>query len=420
LNRVCSIFSQLLQFFPRLEFAQAVRETRAERHARGFTCWGQFVAMLFCQVARACSLREICGGLATCEGKLRHLGVPQAPNKSTLAYANEHRPWQLYEKVFGILYARCQQAGPRRRFRFRNRLLSIDGTLIDLCASMFDWAHFQRTKGAAKLHLVLDHDGHLPCYAVITEGKASEVKIARQWQFAPGTILVFDRGYVDYTWYQRLTNEGVFFVTRLRHDAHYRVLESSPVPKHRHILKDEIISLGSQRYRQTARFRRIEVWVEERQEILVLLSNHLRFGPSTIAEIYRQRWQIEVFFRCLKQNLRIKTFVGTSANALRIQIWTALIAMLLLKYLQLRARYGWSLSNLVALLRQQLFVYRDLQAWLDQPFQPPPALAGLHDGQLPLEFSVAVLDSTGQPESPNAPSTPTSPIFSIPARATSV
>ncbi len=222
MNRVCSIFSQLLQFFPRLEFEQAVRETRAERHARGFTCWGQFVAMLFCQLGQARSLREICGGLASCEGKLKHLGVPQAPNKSTLAYANEHRPWQLYQKVFGILFGRCQQAaGTGHRFRFRNPLLSIDGTLIDLCVTMFDWAQYQQGKGAAKLHLVLDHDGYLPRTAVITEGKASEVKIARDLQFAPGTILVFDRGYVDYQWYQRLTSGGVFFVTRLRHDAHY-------------------------------------------------------------------------------------------------------------------------------------------------------------------------------------------------------
>jgi hypothetical protein len=387
MNRVCSIFSQLLQFFPRLEFEGIVRETRAERHARGFTCWGQFIAMLFCQVGRAGSLREICGGLASCEGKLRHLGVPQAPKKSTLAYANEHRPWQLYQKVFDLLFARCQhQAGTRHRFRFRNPLLSIDGTIIDLCATMFDWAQYQQAKGAAKLHLVLDHEGHLPCYAVLTEGKASEVKIARALRFAPGTILVFDRGYVDYQWYQQLTDDGVFFVTRLRHDAHYRVLEQHPVPKNRHILKDEIISLGSHHYRQQARLRRIEVWVEERKEVLVLLSNHLDFGPTTLAQIYRERWQIEVFFRYLKQNLRLKTFVGTSANALHIQIWTALIAMLLLKYLQLRARFGWSLSNLVALLRQQLFVYRDLQAWLDEPYHAPPALAGLHDAQLPLQF----------------------------------
>jgi hypothetical protein len=373
-----------------LEFEQTVRETRAERHARRFTCWGQFVAMLFCQLGQARSLREICGGLASCEGKLKHLGVPQAPNKSTLAYANEHRPWQLYEKVFRVLFSRCQQAaGAQRRFRFRNPLLSVDGTLIDLCASMFDWAHYQQAKGAAKLHLVLDHDGYLPRFAVITEGKAAELKIAREFTFAPGTIVVFDRGYVDYQWYQRLTDEGVFFVTRMRRDAHYRVLARRPVPRNRHIRKDEIIQLGSPHYRQTAPLRRVEVWDEERQEIVVLLTNHLGFGTTTIAQIYKERWQIEVFFRCLKQNLRIKTFVGTSANALHIQIWTALIAMLLLRYLQLRARFGWSLSNLVALLRQQLFVYRDLQAWLDHPFQAPPALQGLHDSQLALHFALS-------------------------------
>jgi hypothetical protein len=390
LNRVCSIFSQLLQFFPRLEFEQAVRETRAERHARGFTCWGQFVAMLFCQLGQARSLREICGGLAGCEGKLKHLGIPHAPNKSTLAYANEHRPWQLYQRVFHVLFARCQQAARgRRSFRFRNPLMSIDGTIIELCATMFDWAKYQQGKGAAKLHLVLDHDGYLPRFAVLTEGKASEIKIAREFNFSPGTIVVFDRGYVDYQWYQRLTEDGVFFVTRMRHDANYRVLEQRPVPENRNIHKDEIIQLGSPHYRQVSRLRRIEVWSEQHQQVLVLLTNHLAFGPTTIAQIYRERWQIEVFFRHLKQNLRIKTFVGTSANALHIQIWTALIAMLLLKYLQLRASFGWSLSNLVALLRQQLFVYRDLQTWLDEPFQAPPALAGLHDGQLALEFSPA-------------------------------
>jgi len=387
MNRVCSIFSQLLQLFPRLEFQQAVQETNAERHARGFTCWGQFVAMLFCQVSQAHTLGEICGGLAASEGKLKHLGVPQAPNKSTLSYANQHRPWQLYQKVFEKLFSRCQHlAGAHRRFRFRNPLMSIDGTLIELCSSMYDWARYQRAKGAAKLHLVLDHDGYLPRFAVITEGKASEVKVAREFHFEPGTIVVFDRGYVDYKWYQRLTGEGVFFVTRLRHDAHYQVIESRPIPHNRNIRKDEVMELGSHWYKQKARYRRIEVWVEQRQEIMVLVTNHLGFGSTTIAQIYQERWQIEVFFRYLKQNLRIKTFVGTSANALLIQIWTALIAMLLLKYLQLRSSFGWSLSNLTALLRQQLFVYRDLHHWLDHPFQAPPALAGVHDGQLILEF----------------------------------
>jgi hypothetical protein len=375
MNKTCSIFSQMLQFFSRIEFQKAVSKHKAERHARGFTCWGQFIAMLFCQVGQAHSLREICGGLASCEGKLKHLGVPKAPKRSTLAYANEHRPWQLYQEVFNHLYQRCRLAAdPRRKFRFRNPLVSIDATLIDLCASVFDWAKYRQAKGAAKLHLVLDHNGCLPRYAVISEGKVPEVIIAREIEFEPGTILVMDMGYIDYRWYQKLTDNGVFFVTRVRHDAHCEVVEDQEVPQNRNVLKDQIIRLGSHWYRQKSLLRRIEIQVPEWDRNIVLLTNNLDFGSTTISNIYRDRWEIEKFFRDLKKNLRIKTFVGTSANALKIQIWTALIAILLMKYLQLKSSFGWSLSNLVAMIRQQLFIYRDLWTWLNNPFDPPPAL----------------------------------------------
>lgn len=375
MNRFSSIFSQMLQFFSRIEFERAVAKHKAERHARGFTCWGQFVAMLFCQLGQAQSLREICGGLASCEGKLKHLGVPTAPKRSTLAYANQHRPWELFQEVFGHLYLLCQTAaGPKKRFRFRNPLVSIDATLIDVCLSVFDWASYRRTKGAAKLHLVLDHNGYMPQFAVITEGKTPEVVVARTLHFEPGTIVVMDMGYIDYDWYQKLTNNGVFFVTRMRHDAHYKVVEDQEIPAKRNIVKDQIIRLGSHWHRQESLFRRIEVEVPEWDRKLVLLTNNLAFGSTTISRIYRERWEIECFFRSLKQTLRIRSFVGTSANALKAQIWTALIAMLVLKFLQLRSTFGWSLSNLVAMLRQQLFVYRDLWSWLNRPFEPPPAL----------------------------------------------
>jgi hypothetical protein len=385
MNRVCSIFSQLLQFFPRLEFEALVKKHRAQRHARGFTCWGQFIAMLFCQLGPAHSLREICGGLAACEGKLRHLGLSASPPRSTLAYANAHRPWQLYQSVFEQLYQRCaSRVHPPRRFRFRYRLLTLDATMIDLCASLFDWAAYKRTKGAVKLHLLLDHQGYLPQFLVITPGKRQEIEVARRLHFQPGTILIMDRAYVDYAWFERLTRQGVFFVTRLRCDAHYRVLQKRRLPQRGAIRADQVIRLGSRWYRQRSPLRRIVVQVPDQDQPLVLLTNHLGLGSTTVARIYKERWQVEVFFRALKQNLRIKTFVGTSANALKIQIWTALIALLLLKYLQLLATYGWSLSNLVALLRQQLFVYRDLFTWLHQPFEPPPGLEPPSAVQLPL------------------------------------
>lgn len=390
--RVSSIFSQMLQLFPRHEFERAVVEHRAERHARGFTCWGQFVAMLFCHLGRAQSLREICGGLAASEGKLRHLGLPDAPKRSTLAYANEHRPWQLYQSVFYQLLDRCRERAGPHGFRFKNKLLSLDATLIELCASVFDWAQYRRTKGAVKLHLLLDHQGLLPSYAVVTEGRVHESRVARTLRFEPGTIVVFDRGFTDYDWFASLDADGVFFVTRLKDNADYGVVERRPVPQRGPVQRDEIIFLYKLA-RQGGRdlfLRRIEVWDEVHQRTLVFLTNHRGLAASTIAAIYRQRWQIELFFKALKQNLRIQTFVGTSSNALHIQLWTALIALLLLKYLQLRARFSWSLSHLAALLRQQLFVYRDLFSWIDQPFQPPPLLAAAE--QIAL-FSSSNLDS---------------------------
>jgi hypothetical protein len=366
----------MLQLISRTGFDAAVRKHKAERHARGFSSWGQFVAMLFCQLSAAKSLREICGGLAASEGKLRHLGLPQAPPRSTLAYANEHRPWQLYEDVFHQLLIQCQAvvrtSGDRRKFRFKHKLLSLDATVIDLCASVFDWARFRRTKGAVKLHLLLDHDGFLPCYAVITEGKQHEVRIARQWSYEPGTLLVMDRGYNDYTWFAELTRQGVHFVTRMKDNADYIVVEDRKLPHRRGLLRDQVVCFYQQaRDGRECYFRRVEFYDEEQDRVLVFVTNHLTLAAATVAQVYRQRWQIELFFKALKQSLRIKTFVGTSANALKTQIWAALIAMLLIKYLQLKATFGWSLSNLVALLRQQLFVYRDLWVWIDHPYQAP-------------------------------------------------
>jgi len=374
MNRFSSIFSQLLQLFPRSEFQYLVMTTQAERHAKGFTCWGQLVAMLFCQLGRAHSLREITGGLRSCEGKLKHLGIT-APSHSTLAYANGHRPWELYQEVFLQLFERCRvQVVGKRTFRFKNKLISMDSTTIDLCVEMFDWAKFRRTKGAIKLHLLLDHDGYLPSFALITEGNVSDVKVARQFHFDPGAIVVDDRGYNDYALFGRWTTQGVYFVTRMKDNALYEVVGEKEVPQNRNVLKDEMIELRGPKAieRCPHPLRRIEVYDPETEKVLVFLTNNLKLGATTIAAIYKERWQIEIFFKALKQNLKIKTFVGTSANAVKIQIWTALIAMLILRFLQLRSQFNWSLSNLVALLRMNLFTHRDLWAWLNKPFEIPP------------------------------------------------
>jgi hypothetical protein len=374
MNRFSSIFSQLLQLFPRLEFHRIVKETKAGCHSRGFTCWGQFVSMLFCQLGRAHSLREIVNGLRSCEGKLRHLGIT-SPNRSTLSYANEHRPWELYQRVFfGLLESCRRQVKGKKKFRFRNKLVSLDSTVIDLCLSMYDWAKFRRTKGAAKLHLVLDYDGYLPSFAVITDGKCHDVKVAHLLKFDPDTIVVDDRGHNDYRLFAKWTDEGVFFVTRLKDNALYDVTDAKEIPRNRSILKDEIISFTGTGAAKKCPYpmRRVEFYDSEKDRTFAFLTNNMKLGATTIADIYKDRWQIELFFKALKQNLKIETFVGTTPNAGKTQIWTALIAMLILRYLQIKATFNWSLSNLVALLRMNLFTHRDLWSWLDEPFETPP------------------------------------------------
>jgi IS4 transposase len=224
---------------------------------------------------------------------------------------------------------------------------------------MFDWAKFRRTKGAIKLHLLLDHDGYLPSFAVVTEGKTSEIKVARTLRFAPGTILAIDRGYNDYEWFRELTQEEVYFVTRMKEKAVYEVQEELQIPQNSKVVRDQIIYFPrlAVKDEDPLLFRRVEIWDAEKEEAIVFLSNLLAFGATTIAAIYKDRWEVELFFKALKQTLRIKTFVGTSANAVRTQVWTALIAMLVLKYLQLKSQFPWSLSTLAALLRQQLFFW---------------------------------------------------------------
>src|SRR6266699_2881148 len=386
-----SLFNQLLRHFPSLEFAALVKKHRAERAAKGFSCRTQLVAMLFCQLGHADSLREICNGLACCLGKLVHLGIGVAPNKSTLAYANKHRPAELYEELFYTALGRFRDEkglGPRKRkFRFKNKLLSLDSTTISLCLEMFPWAKFRQAKGGVKAHVLLDHDDYLPCYVLITEARRSDVKMAGAFPLNPGSIVVMDRGYNDYALFGKWTDQKIYFVTRLKDNAAYEVLEEGPVPANRNILSYQLIRFTGENAQKDCpcRLRRVVVWDAVNEREIVLLTNLMEFGATTIAAIYKDRWEIELFFKALKQNLKVKSFVGTSRNALLIQIWTALIAMLLLKWLHHLSKAKWSFSNLASMLRLNLFTYRDLRRWLENPFGTPP-LVPLTE-QLSLELS---------------------------------
>lgn len=375
-----SLFNQLLQHFPKLEFAALVKKHNAERASKGFSCRTQLVAMLFCQLAHADSLREICNGLACCVGKLVHLGIDVAPSKSTLSYANKHRPAKLFEDLFYTALARFRDekglGSRKRKFRFKNKLLSLDSTTISLCLEMFPWARFRQAKGGVKAHVLPDHDDYLPSYVLITEARCGDVKLADSFPLNPGSIVAMDRGYSDYGLYGRWTERGIFFVTRLKDNARYEVLDTGALPANRNILGDELIEFTCGKAKKDCPYplRRVAVWDPVGEREIVLLTNLIEFGPTTIAAIYKDRWEIELFFKALKQNLKVKSFVGTSENALRIQIWTALIAILLLKWMHHLSKAKWSLSNLASMLRLNLFTYRDLGAWLDNPFGTPPIL----------------------------------------------
>jgi IS4 transposase len=386
-----SIFAQLLELVPAAVFDPLVRRHRHEACAKGFSSRDQFVAMLFMQLGQAHSLREIELGLGSVPGKLGHLGLTAAPSRSTLAYANAHRPWQLYEDLFHqvlITARQLAQEGQSHGLRFKQKLFSIDATTIDLCAATFDWAKFRRTKGAVKLHLTLDHQGCLPSYAVITEGRQHEATIARTLEFPRGSVVAMDRGYVNYGLFAQWTERGIDFVTRQKSSAAFKVIEERSVPLNRNIRADQVIQVtGFLSHKKCPiPLRRVVVWREDKQEELVLWTNNLTLGATTIAEVYKARWQIELFFKSLKQNFQVKTFVGTSANALKTQLWIALIAILLVQIVRMRATLRWSVSNLVAFLRLHLFTYAVLMTMVNDPMPTPRQPVAEPTLRLALEY----------------------------------
>ena len=367
-----SLFAQILGQVKRSDFERIISAHAAEYDSKGFSSWTQFSSMLFGQFARCESLREICHSLHTLNGKLSHLGITKPPCPSTLAYANEHRPWEVFRDVFFKVRGQCEDIArlQKRKFRFHNPVESMDATLIPVCLSAFDWAHYRRAKGAIKLHMLLSHQGYLPKWATITTGKIHEVKVIKTLVFEPNTIVVIDRGYTDYRLYESWTKQKVFFVTRLKDNANYRVVERRPVPENGNVRCDQTIEFTGfySQEKCTVPLRRISYWDPERKKRLVFLTNIFHLSANTIAQIYKDRWQIEIFFRAIKQLLPVQTFLGTSENAVQTQIWIALIAILLLKFLQMKSQFKWSLSNLLVMIRINLMQYVNLWEWLSNPF----------------------------------------------------
>jgi hypothetical protein len=370
-----SLFSQIVSKLDRNIFSKIVKEKNTDKHQKGFSSWTHLVSMLFCQFAKSQSVRDISNGLRSATGNLNHLGINRAPSKSSISYQNKHRDWELFrEYYYKLLGSLGQQAGFRQiKFKIKSKIFLLDSTTISLCLNLFDWAKYKTAKGAVKMHTLLDFDGNLPAYINITNGKTADNKGAYDIPLLKGSVIVADRFYNDLSLLNIWDSKGVYFVIRHKENLKYTIVKENELPlnKHQHILKDEIIELKNEgsKEKYPKRLRRVAVWDDVNKQVIELITNQFTWSCNTIGELYKSRWQVEIFFRDIKQLLHVKSFIGTSQNAVMIQIWTALITILILKFLKAMAQFNWHLSNLVAFIRLNLFVKIELQLWLDKPFE---------------------------------------------------
>lgn len=370
-----TVISQLLKLIPRHEFESLANQHHSGRSFRKASRWSQFVTMTIAQLSGRNSLRDIVENMSAQMHRLYHLGTAKL-SRTTLSRINEDKPYKLYEALCGRLLARCQRVAPNHDFRFKTPLYSLDATTIDLCLNAFPWAKFRSTKGAVKLHVGLNHRGYLPEFIHITDGKTHDVKASRSLRLPQGSLVVFDKAYNDYEWYNQLENKGVFFVTRLKSNAAYRVVERRATNKSKGVTSDQVIKFTGKvtSKKCPASLRRIGYRDEITGKHYEFLTNNMRLAAKTIADIYKSRWQVELFFKWIKQNLKIKSFVGASRNAVLTQIWIAMCVYLLLAFLKFQSKLSLTMQQIIRLLQLNIFEKRDLMALLrcDPPISEPP------------------------------------------------
>jgi hypothetical protein len=391
------VLSQILSLVPRDQFDKLVQKHGGEKRVRSFPCWTQFACLVYAQLSRQTSLRDLVIALETKRPFLYHCFGSRDIRRTTLADANEHRSYEIYETLFMKLYQQCLVQAPEHRFRFSNKLYSFDASVVDLCLSVFPWAKFRRTKGAIKLHALLDHDGHIPSFIRVSTGSTHDIKGARQLALEPDSIVTFDRGYVDYQWFYQLHLQRAFFVTRLKRGARFRVIERREPPPLSGVTSDQTIRIsGSKPDSIPIPLRRIGYLDPETGHRYYFLTNHFDLSSKTISEIYRARWQVELFFKWIKQHLRIKTFIGTSHNAVMSQVYVAMTTYLLFSYLKFRIRSKLSLYTIAKRIEVSLFDRVSLSSLLVErltgsskasPRQQPTQLAFKWNG---LESEIAV------------------------------
>ncbi len=360
-----TIFSQILKLVPRHEFETLSKQHHSGRSFRTASRWSQFVSLSMAQLSGRNSLRDIVENLSAQVHRLYHLGSAKL-SRSNLSRINEDKPYALYEALFGKLLHRCQGRVPGHKFRFNNPLYSLDASTIDLCLSVFPWAEFRTTKGAIKLHVGLNHRGHIPEFVTVTDGKVGDVTVGRTIDFPKGSIVAIDRGYNDYAWYNQLTKKEIFFVTRLKSNAKTRIVQRHSVLKNKGLTSDHTVEFTGARTakRCPAQLRRIGYRDPKTGKHYIFLTNNFKLAAKTIADIYKARWDVELFFKWVKQNLKIKAFIGTSKNAVMTQIWVAMCVYLLLAFLKFQSKLKKSMQQILRILQLNLFEKRDLMALL--------------------------------------------------------
>lgn len=387
MKQVSTIFNQLLDFLPKNKFQSFIGQHKADRYVKNFTCWQQLLTLLYAQATGKDSLRDIELGLMSHQNKWYHLGLTSI-TRSNLSYANKNRPYEIYESLFYELLKECRQLSPsENRFSFENPLYSMDATVISLCLSVFPWAKYRKTKGALKLHVLLNNRTVIPEFAVVNEAKIHEINIARDsnYPLSVGSILVFDKAYIDYGWFSKINKNKMFFVSRTKKNTNYFTIEKRETNE-QGVLSDEVIGLGGDKGMEeyTENLRLITYYDKEQDKIYTFFTNNFELSAKTIADIYKDRWQIEIFFKWIKQNLKIKSFLGTSKNAVLTQIWVAMIYYLLLIYIKFKARLKMSLLEFTRIIKELFMMRIPLISALGIPYKHISVCKNRGDPQLSL------------------------------------
>ena len=358
-----TLLNQLLQFLPQSEFEKAIKRYNSDRYVKYFKTKTLFVVHLYAQIRKKDSLRDIICGLEQHQNSWYHIGLEKL-KRSTISDANKRVPYQVYETLFYAMLKRCGCLTQKTKFKFKNPLYALDSSVIDLCLSVFDWAKFRRAKGGIKLHCLFDLKTQIPSFNVITTAKKADVKVAQETSFPmiPDSIITFDRAYIDFSLFQAYEEASIFFVTRAKENLRFEFLGQQEIPRKKGLQFDHIVQIKNPKQRQKypGKLRLVGYFDHETNKTYLFLTNNFKLAAITIAQIYKARWQIELFFKWIKQNLKIKTFLGTSRNAVLSQIWVAMIYTLLLAYIKHQTHFSASILTLSRMIQESLFFRRHL------------------------------------------------------------